>query len=72
MVDCGDCWMDDTFNGCHLTSDECLLATGFQEDSNTIVAKNKLLEWDNIHMRDPHAAPSILGDMFKILLEAEG
>ena len=33
--------------------------------------KNKLLEWDNIHMRDKHAAPSILEDMFKILLEGE-
>lgn len=38
MVDCGDCWIDDTFHGCKLTAEECLTFTGMQEDSNKIVA----------------------------------
>jgi len=33
--------------------------------------KNKVAEWDSIHMRERHAAPSILSDLEKIL-EIEG
>jgi len=33
---------------------------------------NKVKEWDLTHMRDPHAAPSILADLEKMLgLESE-
>jgi len=34
---------------------------------------NKVREWDLTHMRDPHAAPSILKDLEEMLeLEVEG
>ena len=54
-----------------LTMRKSLYKRWLKSNNKLEAIKTKLLEWDNIHMRDKHAAPSILKDMFKIFLEGE-